>query len=88
MSTLRHVGGHEIKIAHSGMSPKMREHIEAMPVHMAEGGDAEAPDEDPPEEDSDDAPSPEGHATRGGLPFEAEGRGASFALAPPAHATL
>lgn len=56
ISTLRHNKGHEIKIAHGALSPQMRQHIDAMPVHMAEGGDPqqvdapeipEAPDSSP-----------------------------------------
>lgn len=45
-TTLRHSRGHEIKVAHSGMSPKMKEQIEALPVYMAEGGEVDTPDED------------------------------------------
>lgn len=40
-STLRHAKGHEIKIAHGGLSPAMKDHIANMPVHLAEGGDVE-----------------------------------------------
>lgn len=46
-STLKHSKGHEIKIAHSSLSPAMRDHIAQMPVHMAEGGgvmDPESPE--------------------------------------------
>ncbi len=52
-STLRHSKGHEIKIAHSGLSPKMREHLDSLPVYMAGGTDGTAPvpvDNDSPEE--------------------------------------
>jgi hypothetical protein len=49
VSTLRHSRGHEIKIAHSGLSPKMREHLDEMPVHLAEGGDPAAIDPESPE---------------------------------------
>ncbi len=59
-STLRHAGGHEVKIAHAGMSPKMRDHIAAMPVHLAEGDLVEAPDE--PEEAAPEAPEEEPEA--------------------------
>lgn len=37
-STLRHPKGHEIKIAHTGLTDKMRDHIANMPVYLAEGG--------------------------------------------------
>ncbi len=43
-TTLRHAKGHEIKIAHSGLTPKMKERLDALPAHMAEGGEAEAPE--------------------------------------------
>ncbi len=36
-STLRHSKGHEIKIAHSALSPKMFEQLKGMPVHLAGG---------------------------------------------------
>lgn len=52
-STLRHPRGHEIKIAHSGLTPKMRDHLNSMPIHLAEGDEipppAEAPETDAPE---------------------------------------
>lgn len=38
-STLRHAKGHEIKIAHSALTPKMREQLQAMPMHLAKGGE-------------------------------------------------
>jgi hypothetical protein len=53
VSTLRHSRGHEIKIAHSGLSPKMREHLDGMPVHLAEGGDPAAIDPESPAEAAD-----------------------------------
>lgn len=40
-SVLRHAKGHEIKIAHDGLSPAMKDHLDKMPVHLAEGGDPE-----------------------------------------------
>lgn len=42
-TTLRHAKGHEIRVAHSGLTPKMREHLERLP--MAEGGEVEKLDE-------------------------------------------
>lgn len=36
-STLKHLKGHEVKIAHNGLTPKMRAHLEGMPLHLAEG---------------------------------------------------
>lgn len=44
-STLRHSKGHEVKIAHAGLTDKMREHIKSMPVHLAETGEVQAMDE-------------------------------------------
>lgn len=65
-STLRHAKGHEIKIAHNGLSAKMNEHLKNMPVHLAEGGapaPTPAPTPLPPEGDDeetdDQAPSQE-----------------------------
>lgn len=64
-TTLRHAKGHEIKIAHSGLTPKMREMVDALEKHedpkmMAEGGDPVEPelDVDPvsPEPVPEDAP--------------------------------
>jgi hypothetical protein len=38
-STLRHSDGHEIRIAHKGLSPKMHEALKALPLeHLAAGG--------------------------------------------------
>lgn len=43
-TTMRHSNGHEVKIVHSALSPKMREQIESLPMHdqapqkMARGG--------------------------------------------------
>jgi hypothetical protein len=59
VSTLRHSRGHEIKIAHSGLSPKMREHLDGMPVHLAEGGDPAAIDPESPEVAEEDLYPPE-----------------------------
>lgn len=59
-TTLRHGKGHEIKIAHSGLTPKMREQLELLP--MAEGGDVHKPDTKVPEVESranSDAAMPE-----------------------------
>ena len=38
-TTLRHSKGHEVKIAHKGLTDKMREHLNGMPVHLAEEGE-------------------------------------------------
>ena len=40
-STLLHSKGHQIKIAHSGLTQKMQEHINNMPMHLANGGGPE-----------------------------------------------
>lgn len=45
-TTLRHADGHELKIAHGSLSPKMREELGRLPVHKAEGGDT-APEFEP-----------------------------------------
>jgi hypothetical protein len=71
-TTLRHAKGHEIKIAHSGLTPKMKEKLDSLPVHLAEGGDptdstplddnspAQAADAsaDTPDDSQDAAPAP------------------------------
>ena len=54
-TTLRHSGGHEIKIAHSGLSPKMKEKLESMPVYGADGVDT---DPAAPAQDAAAAPAP------------------------------
>ncbi len=46
-STLQHSKGHEVKIAHKGLSPKMLEHLKGMPLHLAETGDVQGTDELP-----------------------------------------
>lgn len=46
-TTLRHGKGHEIKIAHGSLSQNMRDHINNMPVHLAEEGLAPDPIEEP-----------------------------------------
>lgn len=59
---LRHRNGHEITVAHSGLTPKMREQIEGLPVYMAEGGEAkkeaDAPVELAVEPEAPPAPEP------------------------------
>lgn len=67
-TTLRHAKGHEIRIAHSGLTPKMREMVDALEKHedpkmMAGGGrvdDDKMPDLDPasPEPITEEAPVP------------------------------
>ncbi len=42
-TTLRHSKGHEIKVVHSALTPKMRDDLARLPAHMAEGGDVEDP---------------------------------------------
>lgn len=37
-TTLQHPSGHNLKIALSGLSPKMKEELEALPLHKAKGG--------------------------------------------------
>ena len=38
-TTFSHADGHSVKVAHSGLSPKMRKEMEAIPIHAAEGTD-------------------------------------------------
>lgn len=70
-STLRHSKGHEIKIAHAALSPKMFEQLKGMPVHLAEGDEVVAPQ--PPvaepieQADMQEAPAPV--AAPGPAPF-------------------
>ena len=40
-TTLRHGKGHEIKIAHSGLTPKFRDALQALPTYKADGGEVE-----------------------------------------------
>lgn len=43
MTYLKHPQGHEIKIAHQALNPKMREQLMKLPMAMAEGGLTEDP---------------------------------------------
>lgn len=38
-TTLHHPDGHSIRIAHSGLLPKMREQLDKLPIHKAQGGE-------------------------------------------------
>lgn len=38
-TTLRHTNGHEIKLAHGGLTPKMKADLDKLPIFMADGGD-------------------------------------------------
>lgn len=42
-TTLRHSKGHEVKIAHGALSPKMRDTINQMPAFMKDGEDVPSP---------------------------------------------
>lgn len=71
-SVLRHSKGHEIKIAHSGLTPKMMEHLKNMPVHMAEAGEVPPlPEQDVSEPEQiipqDTAPAPPPAPEQGGF---------------------
>lgn len=50
-STFRHKNGHEIKIAHSALTPKMRDALASIPLYLAEEGEVtqmpDAPEEAP-----------------------------------------
>lgn len=54
-TTLQHDKGHEIRIAHSGVSPKMMEALKKLPVHLAGGGDPADPNNNTPAPDETDA---------------------------------
>lgn len=59
-TTLRHSKGHEVRIAHGALSPKMRDTINQMPAFMKDGGDRPAPIPGPsdlPEQTDESAPS-------------------------------
>lgn len=67
-TTLRHARGHEIKIAHSALTPKMKEQIESMGQHddadrkmYADSDEEVSADDDAPVEDSspEEASAPE-----------------------------
>jgi hypothetical protein len=42
-TTLQHPDGHEIRIAHKGLSKHMRSKLDEIPAHLAEGGEADDP---------------------------------------------
>lgn len=77
-STLRHSKGHEIKIAHNGLSPKMFEMLKAMPVHLAEEGDVPPVPEQTEAADAAETPAPPAEA-----PAAAPPQTASFSVVPP-----
>lgn len=39
-TTLQHPNGHQIKIAHKGLSAEMKKELDALPMHLAKGGRA------------------------------------------------
>ncbi len=55
-TTLRHARGHEIKIAHSALTPKMKEQIESLDKHEESKGRKMYADSDEPVSADDDAP--------------------------------
>lgn len=57
-TTLRHKDGHEIKIAHNAVNPKMRSQLQALPAMMAEGGDVESKDNNFKTEQESPKPTP------------------------------
>ncbi len=71
-TTLRHSKGHEIKIAHSGLTPKMKEHLDSLPAHDGKDekpkmyADTEAevgsPEDDAPEAPDEAPDTPEAAA--------------------------
>ncbi len=46
-TTMRHMDGHEMKIAHSALSPKARKELADIPVHMADGGETFTAEQEP-----------------------------------------
>lgn len=64
-TTLRHTNGHELKIAHSALTPKLREQLECLPQHdekvtrFKEGGEVEKKEKETEKDDIDPAsPAP------------------------------
>lgn len=57
-TTLKHGDGHELKIAHKGLSKKMRDDLEKLPLHFDGGGDVPKPGATPtpPTDDKPQAP--------------------------------
>lgn len=56
-TTLRHDKGHEIRIAHGGLTPKLRSQLDKIPLHAADGtGPVEQPLDDSSPAAADDAP--------------------------------
>lgn len=80
-STLRHVDGHELRIAHKALSPQMRRDLDKLPIHAADGGDVQPA--------SPDAPAPGGEEQSvsevpGDFGAPAEPQAAPTQLAPEA----
>jgi hypothetical protein len=83
-TTLQHPKGHKIVVAHKALSPKMRGELEALELHMADGG--QVPDKKPKE---DKGPKinqqaakdfEKGFQNSGGLKFEEWGKNLKNAL--------
>lgn len=80
ISIFRDSNGHEIRVAHSALSPKMLKELQALPVHgkepkkMADGGDASDNDsdlDDQAQSDSSVAQQPQAQ-TQGNAPLDVE----------------
>lgn len=67
-TTLQHADGHQLKIAHSALSPKMKAELDKLPIHKAQGGriqrfaegseGVEAGSNDTPDSQTTGAPNP------------------------------
>lgn len=81
-STLRHSKGHEIRISHAGLTPKMREALKNLPVYAAEGVDVEPMDDASPEETADASSPAEAPVEAAPAPGEAPATGGAAPEAP------
>lgn len=58
MTRLKHVDGHEIRIAHAKLNEKMRGELEKLPMHMAEGGASGSWDDEESQPKPSQTPAP------------------------------
>ncbi len=62
-TTFKHANGHSLRVAHSGLSPKLLAELTKLPIHKAEGGDTDPSPEPTPQptgEDDVNAATPKG----------------------------
>lgn len=67
-TTFAHQNGHTLKVAHSGLSPKLLKELSSLPIHKAAGGDTEPnpqPTDDGPEDDQSDQSQPQQNMPKG-----------------------